>query len=261
MWPIRREAFAAGRRVPEPQRSGRCPRTPRSRRRARTPPPRPRRGGSRRYRDCGGGLRPPDRNVVVAAEEQALAIGGEGRCTERFAAPGKTFSRTPVATRQMATGIGAAGLAIAMEGEPAPVGREREIERPDPRRIERDDHAPPAGRQVADADLPPPATAASVDPSGEKTRRSGRSFVVGIDPGRPLAVAGPRRGPGSARRRRPGSARRPRPPTPRRPAGRVEIVRVIRPSMASRRVSRPSGSRTAKNRPSGEAMTKPNPAT
>ena len=40
----------------------------------------------------------------------------------------------------------------------------------------------------------------------------------------------------------------------------AETVRVICPSMASRRVSRPSGSRTAKNRPSGEAMTKPNPA-
>ena len=40
---------------------------------------------------------------------------------------------------------------------------------------------------------------------------------------------------------------------------RSEIVRVIRPLDASRRVSRPSGSRTAKDPPSGKDMTKPNP--
>ncbi len=139
--------------------------------------------------ELAGRLHPPDRHIVIAAEEDAPAVTGEGHELERAAA-GEHLLLPPRRESPDRRLHRAAGQPVAAQGQPAPIGREGEIERPVPHGTERDDLADPARRQVAHGDLPSPPQGDQRRPVGGEHQAIG-THRVGVDPGRRLPTQVP----------------------------------------------------------------------
>ena len=216
--PHRRDAIAARGRVPDPQEVVVAPRShrPSVRREAHRPDLVPMVGEGVEFDDR---LHPPGRHVVVAAEEEALAVTGEGQVLEG-PPPGENLLLRP--RRELPDGRGnrTAGQSIPAHGEAAAVGRRnaKSTVHATPR-VKRHDRAVPARGQLANGDLPPLG-------HGHE-RLSRRARTAGDRPGPrrrrrregpPCRGGGPRPGRGPAARTPRGISPRSRRPADRRRA-------------------------------------------